>query len=191
MNRILVLLTGGAILLVTSCGPSNSERIAAANARKPPAHSSQPASSRSETVASATPRIVIPSKRLQCVPYARDKSGIQIRGDAWTWWGKAKGKYERTSRPIVGSVIVFSKTQRNRYGHLAVVTRIVNDREIIASHANWLNKGRIHIDTPIRDVSPNNDWSAVKVWYTPGGVMGKSPYPVSGFILPAGMRASG
>jgi hypothetical protein len=72
-----------------------------------------------------------------------------------------------------------------------VVTEIVNDREIVARHANWLNKGRIHIDTPIRDVSRNNDWSAVRVWYTPGRVFGKHDYPVSGFILPPGRHASG
>jgi len=86
--------------------------------------------------------------------------------------------------------MVFSKTGRNRYGHLAVVTEIVNDREIIARHANWLNKGQIHLDTPIRDVSRNNDWSAVRVWYTPGNVLGRRNYPVSGFILPPQRQAS-
>lgn len=190
MNRILVLLACGAALATASCGPSSSERIAAANMRKP-VQGVQQAATHTDAASVAKPRIVTPPKRLQCVPYAREQSGLPIRGDAWTWWNQAKGKYQRTSRPVVGSVIVFSKTQRNRYGHLAVVTQIVSDREIVASHANWLNKGKIHIDTPIRDVSPNNDWSSVKVWYTPGGVMGKSPYPVSGFILPPGAGKSG
>jgi surface antigen len=112
------------------------------------------------------------------------QSGIPIRGDAWTWWKQAKGKYQRSGKPAVGSVLVIGKTRKNRYGHLAVVTRIVNDREIIVNHANWLNKGRIHLDTPVRDVSSRNDWSAVKFWYTPGNVLGKSTYPVSGFIYP-------
>jgi hypothetical protein len=29
---------------------------------------------------------------LQCVPYARQVSGIQIYGDAWTWWDQAAGR---------------------------------------------------------------------------------------------------
>ena len=132
----------------------------------------------------ANPRIVKGSPGLQCVPYTREQSGIPIRGDAWTWWGQAKGKYQRSSRPAVGSVLVIGKTRKNKYGHLAVVTRIVNDREIIVNHANWLNKGRIHLDTPVRDVSSRNDWSSVKFWYTPSNVLGKSAYPVSGFIYP-------
>ena len=30
----------------------------------------------------------------QCVPFARLVSGIQIFGDAWTWWSQAAGKYQ-------------------------------------------------------------------------------------------------
>lgn len=85
---------------------------------------------------------------------------------------------------------MISKTRKNKYGHLAVVTRIVSDREIVVDHANWLNKGQIHLDTPVRDVSSRNDWSAVKFWYTPGNVLGKSTYPVSGFIYPKETLAS-
>ena len=85
--------------------------------------------------------------------------------------------------PAVGAVLVLRRKGASR-GHLAVVTRVVNSREVVASHANWLNKGRIHVDTPIRDVSPDNDWSAVRVWYTPANVLGKSTYPAYGFIHP-------
>lgn len=190
MNRTTVPAIVIAIIVLAGCGPSTSERIAAANVRKPDPPAAGPPSA-TPAAMGARPRIVSPPQRLQCVPYARQTSGIAIRGDAWTWWRKAAGKYQRSSRPAIGSVIVFSKTRRNRYGHLAVVTEIVNDREIIARHANWLNKGRIHFDTPIRDVSRNNDWSAVRVWYTPGGVYGKHDYPVSGFILAPGHHASG
>jgi surface antigen len=137
----------------------------------------------------ARPRIVTPQRRLQCVPYARQVSHIEIRGDAWTWWGKAKGRYQRGRRPAVGSVLVLRRKGGSR-GHLAVVTRIVSDREIVTTHANWLNRGRIHIDTPIRDVSPNNDWSAVRVWYTPGKVLGKSVYPAYGFVYPPARTAA-
>ncbi len=132
----------------------------------------------------ARPRIVTPRRRLQCVPYARQLSHLEIRGDAWTWWDQAKGRYQRGQRPAVGSVLVLRRKGRSR-GHLAVVTQIVSDREIVASHANWLNRGQIHVDTPIRDVSPKNDWSAVRVWYTPGKVLGKSVYPAYGFIYPS------
>ncbi len=129
------------------------------------------------------PRIVTPARKLQCVAYARRHSRIEIRGDAWTWWGKAEGRYGRGAEPAVGSVLVLGRKGASR-GHLAVVTRVVGPREVIASHANWLNRGRVHIDTPIRDVSPDNDWTAVRVWYTPANVLGKSVYPAYGFIYP-------
>lgn len=189
MNRSTIPCILIAIAALAGCGPSNSERIAAANipVADPPAATPPPVT-RSAIIGS--PRIVTPARRMQCVPYAREQSGITIRGNAWTWWNKAAGSYERSARPALGAVMVFAKTSRNRYGHLAVVTEIVSDREIIARHANWLNRGRIHIDTPIVDVSRNNDWSAVRVWYTPGNVLGKSDYPVSGFILPPGRQAS-
>ena len=31
----------------------------------------------------------------ECVPFARAASGIQIWGDAWTWWSQAETKYQR------------------------------------------------------------------------------------------------
>ena len=48
--------------------------------------------------------------------------------------------------------------------HIAVVTRINGPRDIIVDHANWLNRGRIHLGTPVRDMSKNNDWSAARVF---------------------------
>jgi surface antigen len=129
-------------------------------------------------------RILHPSSPLQCVPYARKASGFAIWGDAWTWWRSAEGRYRKSSSPAVGSVLAFARTQRLRLGHVAVVTRILNDREIVVEHANWLNRGRIHISTPVRDVSKANDWSKVRVWYTPGRRYGAGIYPTRGFILP-------
>ena len=67
---------------------------------------------------------------------------------------------------------------------IAVVTKILNEREILVDHANWLNNERIHLATPVIDVSPDNDWSAVRVWYTPGAQYGAHVYPLSGFIYP-------
>ncbi len=134
---------------------------------------------------SETPaRIVTPRKRLQCVPYVRQISKVSIRGNASTWWSSAKGRYGRGGKPKVGSVLVLKRTWRNRYGHIAVVTRILSSREIIIDHANWLNRGRIHLGTPVRDVSANNDWSAVRVWYTPEKKYGVRSYPAHGFIYP-------
>jgi len=188
MNRSAVACVLGAIIVLAGCGSAKSDRIAAASADiTEPEVVALPATG--QVAAVAHPRIVKPARRMQCVPYAREQSGIAIRGDAWTWWDKAADSYERSAQPVVGAVMVFSRTSRNRYGHLAVVTDIVNDREIIVRHANWLNKGQIHLDTPIRDVSRNNDWSAVRVWYTPGNILGRSNYPVSGFILPLQRQA--
>jgi surface antigen len=129
------------------------------------------------------PRIVTPQKRLQCVPYAREHSKIEIRGDAWTWWNQAKGRYQRGRVPAVGAVLVLRRKGDSR-GHLAVVGQIVSDREVIANHANWLNQGRIHQGTPVQDVSFLGNWSAVKVWYTPGNHYGGQAYAAHGFIHP-------
>ncbi len=49
------------------------------------------------------------------------------------------------------------KRRGRSLGHIAVVTRINGPRDIIVDHANWLNRGRIHLGTPVRDVSKNND----------------------------------
>lgn len=121
----------------------------------------------------------------QCVPYARDVSGIQIRGDAHTWWRQAEGRYERGAQPRVGAVMVLSKTQRLKYGHVAVVTKVIDSRNIEVTHANW--GGDRHTRTvvykamPVKDVSSNNDWSKARFWHYPSSTYG-SVYPNSGFI---------
>ena len=61
---------------------------------------------------------------------------------------------------------------------------MLSPREIVVEHANWLNRGQIHLETPVIDVSPQNDWSAVRVWYVPGGHLGKRVYGAHGFIHP-------
>ena len=132
----------------------------------------------------ARPAMYRSGRSLQCVPYARELSGIQLRGNAWTWWTKANGLYEKGAAPRPGAVLVFSKTRRLRLGHLAVVAEVRNSREIVVHQANWLNGGRIHRYTPVRDVSKNNDWSEVRVWYTPGRVYGSRNYAAYGFIYP-------
>jgi hypothetical protein len=123
------------------------------------------------------------STSLSCVPYAREVSGIQLSGDAWQWWGEADGRYPRAHVPSLGAVMVFAPHGSMTQGHLAVVTALVDGRTIRVTQANWL-PGRIEGNQPVIDVSPSNDWSAVRVWYEPVQAMGATVYPVYGFILP-------
>jgi len=122
----------------------------------------------------------------QCVPFARAASGIQIYGDAWTWWSQADGRYDRGHRPKVGAVIVFAKSGRLPLGHVAVVSRIVEHRVLMLTHANWSRqngeRGHAEQDVTLYDVSPDNDWSEVKVWFRDADGLGSSIYPVKGFI---------
>lgn len=132
------------------------------------------------------PKVVRAQQPLQCVPYARWKSGVTIWGDAWHWWDKADGRFGRSSEPESGSVLVLKGFADNGRGHVAVVRKIINSREIVVDHANWLNGGEINLDSPVMDVSDDNDWSKVRVWYTPGDHYGGRIYDVQGFILGAG-----
>jgi surface antigen len=118
----------------------------------------------------------------QCAPYAREISGIQIRGNANTWWGQAAGRYERGHTPQPGSVLAFEATRRMRVGHVAMVSRVVSEREVLLTHANWSRRGGIERDVRAVDVSAAGDWSLVKVWYGPTGALGTSAYPTRGFI---------
>ena len=122
----------------------------------------------------------------QCVPFARLLSGIQIYGDARTWWGQAIGKYETGAIPRMGAVLTFKPTGRMQLGHVAVVSRLVTDRVIQITHANWSQiggaRGQIETDVTVIDVSPVGDWSMVKVWYDPIRDLGTSVYPTYGFI---------
>jgi len=149
-----------------------------------------PASPGAEVRAYGSTEMVAGARPLQCVPYARQLSGLEIRGDAWTWWSAAEGRYLRSRTPRPGAVLVLRKTDRLSRGHLAVVTRVIGPREIVAEHANWLNRGRIHRNVPVVDVSPANDWSQVRLWYVPGGHLGGNVYPAHGFIHPVAVAAA-
>ena len=119
----------------------------------------------------------------QCVTFARLTSGIEIRGDAWTWWASAQGQYRTGSRPEVGSVLVFQPHGRMTRGHVAVVSEMLTDRVIRITHANWGgSRGKIEENVTVADVSDAGDWSAVKVWYAPINDLGSSVYPVYGFV---------
>ena len=129
---------------------------------------------------------------LQCVPYARALSGVEIRGDAHTWWGQAEGRYVRGNTPRAGAVLAFRPHGAMRLGHVAAVRRILDKRTILVSHANWstINGIRGHIENDVRvvDVSEANDWSRVRVWYTPNAALGTTEWPAHGFIYPAKAR---
>lgn len=125
---------------------------------------------------------------LQCVPYARQVSGIQIYGDAWTWWDQAEGRYAKGTRPKVGAVMSFRPYGNMRLGHVAAVSRVIDSRTVLLRHANWSpidgRRGQIEDNVRAIDVSPNNDWSEVRVWYAPLGALGTTHWPLNGFIYP-------
>jgi len=121
---------------------------------------------------------------VQCVPYAREHSNIALHGDAYTWWDKAAGLYRRGASPEEGAVIVIAGYAGSHRAHVAVVRRLVTPREIRIDHANWLNDGAIHVNDPVVDVSPDNDWSEVQVWNERDQMLGVRTYLVRGFIGP-------
>jgi len=144
-----------------------------------------------EAVTIEEPRVHRLSARLQCVPYARDMSGVEIRGDAVNWWQSAAGKYDRVKTPADGSVIVMRGYHNTHRGHVAIVRHVLSERSIIIDHANWLNSGEVTVNVPVVDVSPRNDWSQVRVWHIPTQTWGLRVYTVQGFILPGAQGPSG
>lgn len=124
---------------------------------------------------------------LQCVTYAREVTGLNIKGDAWKWWEAAQGVYDRGRTPKEGSVLVFNRQGRMSHGHVAVVRKVVSSRELLIDHANWApartaGRGKVTEAVPVIDVSPKNDWSQVRVWYDPSSSFGDRAYKTQGFI---------
>ena len=120
---------------------------------------------------------------VECAPYARQASGVQLFGDAASWWDAAAGRYARGSEPSPRAVLVFRRTARLPSGHVAVVTALRSPREIDVTQANWVH-GQVARSEPVVDVSPGNDWTAVRVWWAPLGRLGSGTYPTWGFIAP-------
>jgi surface antigen len=122
----------------------------------------------------------------QCVPFARLMSGIQIFGDAHTWWQQAAGRYQTGFTPKAGAVLCFKPTGHMHLGHVAVVSQVLTDRIIQITHANWSiiggGRGQVEKNVTVIDVSPAGDWSQVKVWYDPSRDLGATVYPTYGFI---------
>lgn len=129
----------------------------------------------------------VSAKGWQCVTYARTITDVSIRGNANTWWGQAEGKYERGNTPAPGAVLAFKSIPGMRAGHVAVVKEIISPREVAIDHANWTVRGGVERNARAIDVSPNGDWSEVRVSY--GSGMGNRINPTFGFIYAGGTSA--
>lgn len=123
---------------------------------------------------------------ISCVPYARQVTGMTISGNGGQWWYNASGLYARGHRPEVGSVMAFSSSGGMRAGHVAVVERVVGQREVLIHHANWggpgIRRGSIMHGVSVIDVSANNDWSQVRVQVGNSNENYGRTYAVYGFI---------
>jgi hypothetical protein len=90
--------------------------------------------------------------------------------------------HARGNKPARTSVLVLRPTRQLPGGHVAVVSSIVGAREIRVDHANWddrRTRGRIYENMSVIDVSPRNDWTALRFWN--GAGYGKI-YAAYGFI---------
>ena len=127
---------------------------------------------------------------VECVPYARQASGIQLFGDAHTWWDQADGQYARGHVPMPGAVMSFRPHGAMRLGHVAMVSKVIDTRTVLLRHSNWSpidgRRGQAELDVRAVDVSEANDWSEVRVWYAPIGDLGTTRWPVNGFIYKQG-----
>jgi surface antigen len=124
---------------------------------------------------------------LQCVAYAREVSGINLKGDAWQWWNAAEGVYERGRTPKEGAVLVFNRQGSMSHGHVSVINKVVSSRMVLVNHANWAphhtsGRGQVTTAVPIMDVSTRNDWSEVRVWFGPLNDYGSKTYHTQGFV---------
>ncbi|MFQ3622555.1 MAG: CHAP domain-containing protein [Acetobacteraceae bacterium] len=157
-----------------------------------PALAAAGCASRAPTPPAQESASVTPPVPLSCVPFARALSGVELAGDAHEWWQRASGRYRRSAVPEPGAVLVLRGTRRLPQGHLAVVVRRTGPRELLVSHANWGSgawRGAVHQNQPVVDVSPRNDWTAVRVWHPASGTLGVTVFPANGFILPPGRRS--
>lgn len=134
----------------------------------------------------ATARVL--ESPIQCVPFARTVSGIEIYGNAHTWWAQAQRLgYRRGHTPKPGAVLVLSRTRSLPHGHVAVVRSVEGPREITVTHSNWGNdrssRRYLYEKMRVQDISTKNDWSRLKFWNEEINDFGL-PYKASGFIYP-------
>jgi hypothetical protein len=116
----------------------------------------------------------------QCVPFARALSSVRLFGDAWRWWSAAAGRFNRGATPQAGSILSFRSDLRMPLGHIAVVTKVIDAREIEVDHANW-SPGVVGRQVRVLDVSAGNDWTVVRVELAERDHFG-AVYGTNGFI---------
>lgn len=174
-----------ALMALTACmgsnGPSVSTKTFVSSTSVAAVRAPKVDTERLNYAVSAAKALRAKGQKVWCVPFARNASGLEIRGDAREWWGKAKGVYDRGHEPKVGAVMAFSATRKNPRGHVAVVSEVISDREIRVNHANW-GRQTIALGMKVVDISAKGDWSSVRLESTPGN-LGR-PYPITGFIYP-------
>jgi hypothetical protein len=173
-----VLVAGAIALLAAACASTGPSQVA--GGYRPQTF---PADTYGEAII-GPPRIV-DGPPMECVPFARVRSGIEVFGDAYLWWQTAASAgYRESSVPQAGDVLALRIGTEGNRGHLAYVKRVVSSREIYVDHANWHGRRELAVDVPVIDVSENNDWSAVRVFWVDTGQMGARTYAADGFISP-------
>ncbi len=123
-------------------------------------------------------------RRCNAFPMRASNRVSRSSANANRWWRLAAGKYHRSKVPAPGTVMVFNGSHEDPRGHVAVVRLVKDSRTLIVDHANWYGHGEITISNPVTDISPNNDWSQVKVWWIPGDQWGARTFSIAGFIYP-------
>lgn len=123
----------------------------------------------------------VPSGRGQCVAYVHAHSAFRIQANAHLWWTRAAGIHARGKAPEAGSVLSFRSVRGMPLGHVALVSRVVDEREIEIDHNNWLGVGPVR-GASVIDVSPKNDWTAVRVANRAGARVYGRVYATDGFI---------
>jgi len=144
-------------------------------------HAASPQKKQAASTATARQAAQAPQRRIQCVQYVVANSEFRVRGNARDWWNNARDVHARGNTPEPGSVLSFRSVRTMPLGHVAVVSRVVSSREIRIDHSNWVHRGVLR-GAEVVDVSPRNDWTAVRVSLKPGAAAYGSIYPTNGFI---------
>ena len=128
------------------------------------------------------------AEMVNCVQFVKKASPVALHGNAYEWWDAAAGAYIRSNQPRTGAVMVFSKSRHLPFGHVAIVQRQLDQRTLLIDHANWSRfagqKGHVERAVRVVDVSDNNDWSKVRVWYHSLSDLGDTVYNLRGFVYP-------
>jgi len=132
----------------------------------------------------------------ECVAFVADNGwGSLANNDAKDWWAAAQvnNEYQSGSLPRVGAVMVidaWGDSGASKYGHVAIVKEIIDDKTILIDHANFDSADTVSLDRMVYDVSASpSHWQNIKIqWndYNPGG----TTYPVLGFIYPVELVTS-